>query len=336
MPNKIALCFIINYDHILSKEHLWREWIEPNQDIINVYFFYKDIRKIKSPWILKHTLPPSFLHHTSYYYVMPAYLSLLKFALGHDKDDAWFCMLTDTCCPIISPKRFRYLFLKHQHQSIITCKPAWWNPHFHSRANLAKLPKEWWLANDPWFVLTREHAQQSIAFIARQPKLVDVVCSGGLANESYFAMVLKNFGQLNRPNLISASTHITDWDRRSSATSPHVFKEADERDIVFLDEELERNSYAMFVRKVAPEFPDEVLRHYMYEQFKERDDALELPKSSTASQALLRVASLRALCSKKLTAWWTWLLTLWLQVVAFVLSACYKGVASCRSSKTGL
>ena len=45
---KIALCFIINYDHILNKEDIWREWIEPNKDIINVYFYYKDFNKIKS------------------------------------------------------------------------------------------------------------------------------------------------------------------------------------------------------------------------------------------------------------------------------------------------
>ena len=44
---KIALCFIISYDHILNKEHIWRKWIEPNKDIINVYFYYKDIKKIK-------------------------------------------------------------------------------------------------------------------------------------------------------------------------------------------------------------------------------------------------------------------------------------------------
>ena len=41
------LCFIISYDHILNKEELWREWIEPNKDIINVYFYYKELQKIK-------------------------------------------------------------------------------------------------------------------------------------------------------------------------------------------------------------------------------------------------------------------------------------------------
>jgi hypothetical protein len=43
---KIALCFIISYDHILIKEDLWRKWIEYNKDIINVYFYYKDLKKL--------------------------------------------------------------------------------------------------------------------------------------------------------------------------------------------------------------------------------------------------------------------------------------------------
>ena len=69
---KIALCFIISYEHILNKEDIWREWIEPNKDIINVYFFYKDFRKIKSPWIREHAIPPSSIVESIYYHVIPA------------------------------------------------------------------------------------------------------------------------------------------------------------------------------------------------------------------------------------------------------------------------
>ena len=43
---KIALCFIINYEHILNKELIWREWIEPNKDIINEKLREK---RIKNP-----------------------------------------------------------------------------------------------------------------------------------------------------------------------------------------------------------------------------------------------------------------------------------------------
>jgi hypothetical protein len=60
----------------------------------------------------------------------------------------------------------------------------------------------------------------------------------------------------------------------SSVTSPYLFKEENERDVKFIDTELERNEYAMFIRKVAPEYPNEILRHYIYEHGKERDDKL--------------------------------------------------------------
>jgi hypothetical protein len=44
---KVALCFIINYQHILEKEEIWKKWILYNKDIINVYFFYKEKRSLK-------------------------------------------------------------------------------------------------------------------------------------------------------------------------------------------------------------------------------------------------------------------------------------------------
>ena len=110
---KIALCFIISYDHILNKEHVWRDWIEPNKDIINVYFYYKDITKIKSQWILEHVVPEKEIKQTSYFHVIPAYMSIMRYAFGNDVSNQWFCLLTDSCCPIISPKKFRYLFYTH-------------------------------------------------------------------------------------------------------------------------------------------------------------------------------------------------------------------------------
>jgi len=261
---KIALCFIINYDHILNKEHIWKEWIEPNKDIINIYFFYEDLRKIKSKWILEHTIPPNCIVETSYYHVIPAYLSLLNFAFNHDEQNRWFCMLTDSCCPIISPKRFRYLFLQHYNQSIFSWKQAWWNPDFHKRGNLAKLPKELWLANDPWFIVTRENLKEIMHFVKTQTKITQIICSGGLANESLFAVIFKFYKELedNSKRILNASSHLTDWNRRSSSTSPHVFKEANETDIKFIENELERNKYAVFIRKIAPEFPDEIIRNY--------------------------------------------------------------------------
>lgn len=187
---KIALCFIINYEHILNKEEIWKEWIEPNKDIINIYFFYKDIKKIQSTWILEHALPLNYIYNTNYYHVIPAYLSLMKFALLHDSFNEWFCMLTESCCPIISPKKFRYLFNNYYHKSIMSWKKSWWNITFHKRANLELFPEELHLANEPWFMLKRENVNDILKFINKHPDIAKTICNGGLANESIFAMIL--------------------------------------------------------------------------------------------------------------------------------------------------
>ena len=64
--------------------------------------------------------------------------------------------------------------------------------------------------------------------------------------------------------VLSQVTHLADWNRMASATSPHLFKDANDADILFLDTELKKNKCAAFVRKISPEFPDDVLRHYIY------------------------------------------------------------------------
>jgi hypothetical protein len=279
---KVALCFIISYDHILNKEAIWREWIEPNKDIINVYFYYKDLKKIKSPWILKHTLPPNCIYETSYYHVIPAYISLMQFAANHDTNNKWLCLLTDSCCPIISPRRFRYLFFNNYNKSIMSWKPAWWNTTFHKRANLALLPEDLRLANDPWFVLKRENVAHILQFVSKQTEFVKTICDGGLANESLFAIILHGYKQLSNSNIngnsnssvISAVTHLADWARMGSATSPHTFKDANGKDIEFINTNLEKNKYAMFIRKVSPEFPDNILKGYIYDYNREKDNTL--------------------------------------------------------------
>lgn len=276
---KVALCFIINYEHTLNKEHIWREWIKANSDIINVYFFYSDHTKIKSDWILKHVIPKQCIHPTSYFHVIPAYLSLLNYALKKDSQNKWFCLLTDSCCPIISPKRFRYLFFEHWKQNIFSWRRAWWNPYLHKRGNLSKLKQELWLANDPWFTLTREYAKTIVQFAITQPNLLNLISDGGLANESLFAIIFKFYGILENNKVINYSSHIVDWTRMTSATSPHVFREGNTKDIEFIDTELERNPYVMFIRKVSPDFSDDILYNYIYEYNKDADKKLVIKRN---------------------------------------------------------
>jgi len=265
---KVALCFLISYDHILNKEQLWIDWIKPNQDIINVYFHYKDINAIRSPWIKMYSLPPKFVQKTSYYNVVAAYMSILSYAFNHDKDNNWFCLLTDACVPIISPKKFRQLFFDHYQASIIKCKPAYWNLMIHRRANLRLLAKEYWLANDPWFTLCRDHVQKCILFLAAKHNIYKLVNEGGLANESIFAIILQTFKEITNPlRTINDSSTISDWTRMSSPTSPHSFIDGTEENINIISELLKENKYAMFLRKVDRSFPDNILKDLQNKEF---------------------------------------------------------------------
>ena len=269
---KVALCFIISYDHILNKEHIWRKWIDYNKDIINVYFYYKDIKKINSKWILERAMPEDRIMKTTYFHVIPAYISVLAYAIQNDIDNRWFCLLTDSCCPIISPKRFRFLFFENYNKTIMSWKKAWWNTQFHKRANLALLPEDLRLANDPWFVLKREDVNRIIQYFHLKGGITKQICDGGLANESIFAIILSVYNELK--NVICSVTHICDWSRMATATSPHIFKEGNELDIKFIANELKERNFKMFIRKVAPEFPDTILENYIYSEFKSEDDKL--------------------------------------------------------------
>jgi len=254
---KAALCFLISYDHSLNKEELWKEWIEPNKDIINIYFHYKDYSKIKSPFIKKHALPIKSIQPTSYFHVVPAYLSLLSFAQSQSRENVWFIMLTESCVPIISPHRFRRLFFENHKKSIVNWKQAWWNIDLVKRANLRCIKLEYHLANDPYFVLKREDVSRCLEFPMYNNRLFKIICDGGVANESIFAIILYSYKQLDY--IIKAATHAADWIRTSSPTSPHIFMEGDEKDVTFISDFLRENKYTMFLRKVHSSFPDEIL-----------------------------------------------------------------------------
>lgn len=265
---KVALCFIISYEHILNKEQLWIDWIKPNQDIINIYFHYKNINHIKSPWIKAYAIPPKLTQQTSYYNVVPAYMSILSYAYEHDKENIWFCLLTDSCVPIISPEKFRQMFYDHYQASIIKTKPAYWNINIHRRANLRLLSKEYWLANDPWFTLCRDHVNKCLLFLTLKNNIYQQINSGGLANESMFAIILQTFNELtNQARMINESATVADWTRMASPTSPYMFQEASKENINIICNLLKENKYCMFLRKVHKSFPDEGIRKIMTMDF---------------------------------------------------------------------
>ena len=266
---KIALCFLISYKHIVEKEQLWIDWIKENDDIINIYFHYTDISKITSQWIKKHIIPPQYIRKTSYLNVVPAYMSLLQSAKNHDKNNHWFCMLTDSCVPIISPTKFRQIFTTHSTNSIFSWKRAWWNVYMHKRANLRLIDDRFRLAHDPWFVLTREHVDICLLSIKHKHTnpIYNTVLAGGLANESIFAILFKLANKLSSPDIINSTSTWSDWSRMSSSTSPYVFKHPTNENIQIIHDMLKKNKYTIFLRKVDKAFPDDAIKKIMNTNF---------------------------------------------------------------------
>lgn len=255
---KVALCFNIHYKNILVKEKIWKEWIYYNRDIITVYFHYKKNRDVPSPWIKKHCIPPSYIKETSYFHVVPALMSLLSYAYK-DTSNRWFCLLTDSCVPIMSPVDFRNFFIKNHSFTIFRWYTPNWNIHYHRRANLEKLPSKYHLANDPWFVISRRDVLCCLRFT--KEKIYNVIIQGIIANESVFAIALAYFSQLD--GVINRSSSLCDWTRMSSPTSPHVFKCLTDN-----DKKMIKKSKCIFLRKVHHTCPDDVLEEIIYPQFK--------------------------------------------------------------------
>jgi hypothetical protein len=297
---KVALCFIISYNHKINKEQIWRDWIEPNKDIINIYFHYKNIHLIESTWIKQHCIPSKYIAPTTYYHVVPAYMSILSFAFSNDIDNKWFCLLTESCVPIISPSLFRKIFFYHHHASIIGIKPAYWNIDIHHRANLRLLHKDYHLANDPWFTLTRDHVHKTILFMIKKQNIYQTVCKGGLANESIFAIVLQTFNETNNKfTFINMNSTISDWSRMDNATSPYLFKKSDEpnfeKDKNFIYNELKKNKFALFLRKVSYNYPDDILLQFIYNTDL-KHEYIQLHTTSPTFMSIMYVSLVIGLC----------------------------------------
>jgi hypothetical protein len=258
---KIAICFLISRENKINKEHIWIRWLEENKDIVNIYIHYSDYSKIKSQWIKHHIIPKRYIIPTDYYHIVPAYMSLMEYASFHDKNNKWFCFVTESCCPIIPASKFRSLFLRYHQKSIITHKPIWWNPSYVHRASLLSFKKEYHLANNPWFILSRYATSKCLSYRRENYNTYNLICRGNIANESIFAIILHSYNMLNREYIINEEVVATDWTHMDSPTSPHSFHKGSEEEIQFIDKNISKK-YTIFLRKVTSDFPNEIIYKY--------------------------------------------------------------------------
>jgi hypothetical protein len=62
----------------------------------------------------------------------------------------------------------------------------------------------------------------------------------------------------------------------ANSTSPHLFIEGDKKDITFIERSLKENNNVMFIRKISKDFPNDILKKYIYEYSQETDEQLVL------------------------------------------------------------
>ena len=256
--DKVALCFIVSYEcGNLIKEKIWEQWINENSDIINVYVHYRD-KSVLSPFLLSHAIPEKYACKTSYYHMVPAYMTTIAWAFINDMNNQWFCILTESCIPIISPKKFRENFEKNKNKSIMKWNKAPWNVNMHKKANLYKFNPHYHLWNEPWITLSRLHADICMQFVKYKFELYTTICSGGLANESIFAIILLHAGEISQQHensLLNTTCSIQDWGRTEGPTHPYTFKTFSDMEYIISKKNTECTS-AMFARKIADTFPD--------------------------------------------------------------------------------
>ena len=61
--------------------------------------------------------------------------------------------------------------------------------------------------------------------------------------------------------VINYSSHIADWSKPSSSTSPYVFSKGDTDELQFINDTIHKNKYAMFLRKIDYSFPDKTIKN---------------------------------------------------------------------------
>jgi hypothetical protein len=71
---------------------------------------------------------------------------------------------------------------------------------------------------------------------------------------------------------------MVDWSRMMTSTSPYLFEEISETNTRFIEHNKKKHKYNIFIRKISPDFPDDVLKYYIYKYSKNEDDELVIIK----------------------------------------------------------
>lgn len=252
----VAFCFIVTKD--LNKEHIWRKWLEQLSELglkIKIFTHCSNPSQIHSPWLLKTLIPESI--PTQWGFIMKPTIALFRHALGSQ----WACLKTESCVPIISPKKFIELFNKYKNKTFLSYCKIWWDPKIVTRANLGLIPKEYHWAHQQHVIVCQKDLSGIIKFVDENPILTNTIIKGASADESFIAISIYAFN--NFENTMNEITTLVDWPRSPDGNHPYTFTRWSEEDKEVVETLKNKHKFYMFLRKIDTNFPDNILLEFI-------------------------------------------------------------------------
>jgi len=266
-----TFCFLVTQD--LTKEHIWREWFAGLERLqfkyaIVVHCSLSHAEKIKSAWLRQWCMPDGCMRPTGWGWVVEAMMSMYDYAVQTHPAE-WYTLHSESCVPMVSPERFVDIFNKYKQKSFISYDKIWWDPKIVNRANLHMLPPPMHLAHSQWCIFCHEDLSQMVNLSKTNEQIkntLSMMSRGHMADESYAAVLLFIINGLK--NVIKKKTTLVDWKRTPNGNNPYTFDKwtFDDAKSVWENRKTNPNEH-MFMRKVGPAFPDDVLRKHIFDNF---------------------------------------------------------------------
>jgi hypothetical protein len=144
MVKKIAFCFLLYTK--LKHGKVWEDFFSQDlKDTHSIYSHIKTVSDSTQPWIKKHkvkSVKTGYCEVTLVY----AWIQLLKEALK-DKDNKYFCLLSDECIALFNYKKV--------YEKIVKSKKSRINPDMEAESYIDT--GLYWA--DQWVILNRKHAE---------------------------------------------------------------------------------------------------------------------------------------------------------------------------------
>lgn len=241
---KVALLFLTRSN--LNHPELWKDWID--EEKYNVYNHAK--YEVTDPWFSQFRIDET--QPNEWGFLIYAQQALLRAAVK-DPENYKFVFLSESTIPLRTSDEV-YDYLTAEEESYMSWMRIWWP--FDTKRILREFPREYHLGNHQWIILNRKHAEM----FAEDDYWIHLAMRHICCDESYPSTFYNMSGVLGEfKNIFTTYVDFIHG-------GPYLFTLATPENIKYLLDARNNTKgvygeqYCLFARKVAPEFPESVLR----------------------------------------------------------------------------